>query len=78
MKIPVVLFDRFYAHGSFSRIIVNNYKGAFDAEKLSAKPKSIMTSVIKEDSEFKGLFKQGASKGTMEAYQKLSEIGLFK
>jgi LacI family transcriptional regulator len=37
MKIPVVLFDRFYAHGSFSRIIVNNYKGAFDATEYLIK-----------------------------------------
>ena len=37
MKIPVVLFDRFYAYGRFSRIIVNNFKGAFDATEYLIK-----------------------------------------
>ncbi|MFW9872053.1 MAG: hypothetical protein ACFFG0_03050 [Candidatus Thorarchaeota archaeon] len=47
-------------------------------EKLSAKPKSVMTSVPKEDKEFKGLFKKGASQGTMDAFHKLSEMGIVR
>lgn len=45
-----------------------------ESEKLSAKPKSVMTSVPKEDTSFRGMFAKNFSQGTMEASHKLSEI----
>lgn len=49
-----------------------------ESEKLSAKPKSVMTSAPSEDIEFKGLFKKGASQGTKDAFHKLSSLGVFR
>lgn len=42
--------------------------------KLSAKPKSVMVSTPKENTDFKGLFTKEISKNTMEAAHKLSSL----
>ena len=49
-----------------------------EPEKLSAKPKSLMTSTPKDGTEFTGLFKKGPSQGTKEAYHKLASLGIFR